>query len=74
MDQFVEIAKTVARVFAGTLLAAVIAAMMDGLNVFELSWEIWQPFVVAACIAAGTVVVNALNPSDSRYGLGANSG
>ena len=71
MEQVIEIAKTVGRVFAGTLLAAVIAAMLDGLDVMTLSWEVWQPFVVAACIAAGTVIVNALNPQDSRYGLGA---
>lgn len=71
MEQVKEIAKTVARVFAGTLLAAVIAAMLDGLNVMTLSWEVWQPFVAAACIAAGTVLVNAINPSDSRYGIGA---
>lgn len=71
MNQMTEIAKTVARVFAGTLLAAVVAAMLDGLNVFTLDWAIWQPFVVAAAIAAGTVIVNALNGADTRYGLGA---
>lgn len=73
MNQVIEIAKTAARVFAGTLLAAVVAAMLDGLNVFTLDWQIWQPFVVAAVIAAGTIVVNALNPADTRYGLGVSS-
>lgn len=71
MSQFNEILKTVLRVFIGTMLAAVVAAMLDGLNVFTLDWELWQPFVVAGAIAAGTVIVNALNPTDTRYGLGA---
>lgn len=71
MSQTKEIGKTVLRVFAGTMLAAVIAAMLDGLNVLTLEWEIWQPFVVAGAIAAGTVIVNALNSTDPRYGLGA---
>ena len=69
--QLLEIGKTIARVFIGTMLAAVVAAMLDGLDVFSLDWAIWQPFVVAGAIAAGTVLVNALNPSDSRYGIGA---
>ena len=69
--QLLEIGKTIARVFIGTMLAAVVAAMLDGLNVFTLDWEMWQPFVVAGCIAAGTVLVNALNPADARYGIGA---
>ena len=67
--QLLEIGKTVARVFVGTMLAAVVAAMLDGLNVFTLDWQIWQPFVVAGCIAAGTVIVNFLNPKDTRYGV-----
>ena len=69
--QLLEIGKTIARVFIGTMLAAVVAAMLDGLDVFTLDWEMWQPFVVAGCIAAGTVLVNALNPADARYGIGA---
>jgi hypothetical protein len=69
--QLLEIGKTIARVFVGTMLAAVVAAMLDGLNVFTLDWEMWQPFVVAGAIAAGTVLVNALNPADARYGIGA---
>lgn len=73
MNQVREIAYTVLRVFAGTLLAAVVAAMMEGLNVFTFEWEVWQPFVVAGAIAAGTVIVNALNKYDTRYGLGVSS-
>ena len=69
--QLLEIGKTIARVFIGTMLAAVVAAMLDGLNVFTLDWAMWQPFVVAGAIAAGTVLVNALNPADARYGFGA---
>ena len=69
--QLLEIGKTVARVFIGTMLAAVVAAMLDGLNVFTLDWATWQPFVVAGAIAAGTVIVNFLNPADARYGIGA---
>lgn len=73
MNQLKEVSFTVLRVFAGTTLAAVVAAMLEGLNVFTFEWEVWQPFVVAGAIAAGTIVVNALNKYDTRYGLGASS-
>lgn len=70
MSQIAEVAKTVARVFLGTTLAYAVAAMLDGVGVLTLSWEVWEPFVVAGAAAAGTVIVNALNPSDHRYGVG----
>lgn len=71
MSQWKEVGKSALRVFAGTLLAAVVAALLAEVDVFTLEWEIWQPFVVAGCVAAGTVLVNALNPTDPRYGVGA---
>jgi len=69
VKQVTEIAKTCARVFVGTLLAAVVAA---GVGVLEWhTWADWKPVIAAAGIAAATVVLNALNPADDRYGLNA---
>ena len=67
MNQLTEIAKTVARVFFGSLLAAIVSA---GVGVMEYGWTDWKPLVFAAFSAAAVVVINALNPEDSRYGLG----
>lgn len=69
MEQVKEIAKTCARVFFGTILAAVVAA---GLGFLEWdTWADWKPVLAGALIAAATVVLNALNPSDTRYGVNA---
>ena len=67
MNQLKEIAKTCARVFAGSLLAAVVAA---GVGVMEYGWTDWKPLVFAAFSAVAVVIINALNPADARYGLG----
>ena len=68
MEQLKEIAKTCARVFFGTLLAAVVAA---GVGVLEwTTWGDWKPVIAAAGIAVAVVILNAVNPADERYGLG----
>ena len=68
MNQMKEIAKTCARVFFGSLLAAVVAA---GVGVMEYGWTDWKPLVFAAFSTVAVVIINALNPADSRYGIGA---
>lgn len=69
MKQSRAVAYTAARVFAGTLLAALLAA---GVGVLDWStWADWKPVLWAAGAAAATVVINALNPKDTRYGIGA---
>ncbi len=68
MNQVTEIAKTCARVFFGTLLAALVAA---GVGVLEWdTWADWKPVIAGAALAAAVVVLNALNPADTRYGIG----
>ena len=68
MEQLKEIGKTCARVFFGTLLAAVVAA---GVGVLEWdTWGDWKPVIAAAGIAVAVVILNAVNPADERYGLG----
>ena len=69
MKQVTEIAKTCARVFCATLLAAVVAA---GVGVLEWdTWGDWKPVIAAAGIAVAVVILNAVNPADDRYGLNA---
>ena len=66
--QLKQILWTVLRVFAGTLLAAFLA---DITNLMNFAWADWKPVIVAAIAAAVVVVINALNPKDGRYGIGA---
>ncbi len=66
-EQLKQVAYTVARVFVGTLLAAAIA---DLTNLMNFQWGDWKPVIVSAIAAAAVVVINALNPKDSRYGIG----
>lgn len=68
MNQVKQIFYTVLRVFIGTMLAAFVA---DVTNLSDMHWVDWKPIVFAAIAAAVVVVINALNPKDSRYGLGA---
>lgn len=69
MGQVKEIAKTCARVFCGTILAAVVAA---GIGVLEwTTFADWKPVLAGAGIAVATVILNALNPADTRYGVNA---
>jgi len=68
MNQVKEIAKTVARVFLGTLLAAFVA---DIANLSTFAWADWKPIIFAAIAAAAVVVLNAINWTDPRYGIGA---
>jgi hypothetical protein len=68
MEQWKQIVYTVARVFIGTMLAALVADMA---NLMNLQWADWKPVVFSAISAAIVVVLNALNWNDPRYGIGA---
>jgi hypothetical protein len=70
MNQWKEILWTVLRVFFGTLIASAIAI---GVGVMDYGWTEWKPLVFAALAAASVVVINALNPKETRYGIGAGS-
>ena len=67
--QLIEIGKSVARAFCGTLIAALVAT---GVGVLEWdSWSDWKVPLAGACVAAGVVILNSLNWKDARYGIGA---
>jgi peptidoglycan biosynthesis protein MviN/MurJ (putative lipid II flippase) len=66
-EQLKQVVYTVLRVFAGTLLAAFLA---DITNLMNFAWADWKPVVIAAIAAALVVVINAINPKDTRYGFG----
>lgn len=68
MSQAKQILFTVLRVFVGTMIAAVVA---DLTNLMNFAWADWKPVIIAALAAAGVVVLNALNWTDPRYGIGA---
>jgi len=71
MEQVKQIAFTLLRVFVGTLLASVVAA---GLNVITWTeWSDWSVPLAGAGIAVAVALINALNPKDARYGIGASS-
>lgn len=70
-QQMIEIAKTLARVFFGTLIAALLAS---GAGVLEWdTWAEWTPVLWACGVAVGTAILNSLNWKDPRYGVGASS-
>ena len=68
--------------FANSPIASAVkgfAAVVVALAVAEwtatgvIGFDKWQTWVIAALAAAVVPVVNALNPSDHRYGVSANS-
>ena len=68
MEQYKQMAYTIARVFVGVIVASLIA---DLANLMDFHWDDWKPVIVAAIAAALVVVANALNPADTRYGINA---
>lgn len=67
MEQAKRIVYTLLRVFFGALIAFVLA---NQLNIFDVSWSNYEGAVVAAASAVLVAVFNALNPGDTRYGIG----
>lgn len=66
--QLTQVAYTVIRVFAATVLAQ---AALDLFNLMDFHWADWKPILVSGTAAGIAVVIVALNPKDARYGLGA---
>jgi hypothetical protein len=68
MEQWKQIAYTAIRVFVGTVLAAFV---LDIANLMNFNWADWKPIIYAGVSAVVVIVLNALNPKDARYGIGA---
>jgi hypothetical protein len=69
MEQYKQIAFTLARVFFGTMIAFIIS---NGVGLLDMvTWADWKPVLTAAIAAVLVVILNALNPSDTRYGINA---
>jgi uncharacterized membrane protein HdeD (DUF308 family) len=68
MEQWKQIAFTVLRVFAATVLAQVV---LDLANLMSFHWQDWKPIIVSGVASVLAVIIVAINPKDSRYGLGA---
>jgi hypothetical protein len=70
MSQFNEWLATTAmgsalKVFVGVFLTLALAAWTQG---GEISFEAWQTWVIGALGVSAPIVINWLNPKDSRYG------
>lgn len=61
------------RVLAATLFAAVVAVWNSTPDRNVLAWDVagWRAFALAVASAAMLTVINALRPSDTRFGRGA---
>lgn len=70
MQQWTEVGKTVLRVFVSVTLAQVV---LDLFNLMNFHWADWKPIIVSGAAAAIGVIIVALNPKDTRYGLGAST-
>jgi hypothetical protein len=67
MEQAKRIVYTLLRVFFGAVIAFVLA---NQLNVFDVSWTNYQAAAIAGASAVLVAIFNALNPGDTRYGVG----
>lgn len=55
-----------AKVFLGVLLGAVLLTWKsEGV----ISFDHWQTWLIGALAVAVPIVINALNPADTRYGM-----
>jgi hypothetical protein len=69
VEQYKQIAYTLLRVFFGTLIAFIIS---NGIGLLDMqAWSDWKPALTAAISAVLVVIINALNPGDTRYGVNA---
>lgn len=58
---------TALKTFVAVLLSGVVASWATDR---AISFDKWQTWVIAGLVSALPVIVNWLNPSDSRYGKG----
>lgn len=68
MDKFKLVAIDFVCVFVVTFLAQVI---VFGTNLFHTTWATWEEAIASAILSGLTVIVAALSPVVSRYGIGA---
>jgi len=57
---------TAGKTFIAVVLSAAVADWATGGAISLANWEAW---VIAACVSAVPLIVNALNPQDPRYGV-----
>jgi hypothetical protein len=55
------------KVFLGVLLGAV---LLTWTSEGVISFDHWQTWVIGALAVAVPIIINALNPADTRYGKG----
>jgi hypothetical protein len=58
------------KVFASVVLTAFVADLV-GVTSFGDVFSGWQAWVIAGLVSAVPVLINWLNPADTRYGKGA---
>ncbi len=68
MDKFKIVAIDFVCVFVVTFLAQVI---VFGTDLFRTEWATWEEAIASAILSGLTVIVAALSPVVSRYGIGA---
>lgn len=65
----IEVVKSWAKVFLASALAAFFA-ILTSTQALPTSTEAWQGILIAGLVSVIPVVINWLNPSDTRYGRG----
>lgn len=64
-----EVLKSWARVFGAALLTAFLT-IIGTTQALPTSQEAWMGILIAGIMAVGPVILNWLNPNDTRYGRG----
>ena len=60
-----------AKVFLAAFLGQLLYAFLhEGVGIFDLNMDMLEKAVTAALVAVLPVIINALNPQDTRYGKG----
>ena len=67
MDKYKSVVLDFVSVFLVTFLAQVI---VFGTDLFHTAWNTWEQAIASAIVSALAVIVAALNPTVSRYGIG----
>jgi hypothetical protein len=58
------------KVFSSTVLAEYLILMGKGISIFEWNMQTVEALVTAGVVAVLPIIINVLNSSDTRYGLG----
>lgn len=65
----IEVVKSWAKVFLASALAAFFA-ILTSTQALPTSTEAWQGILIAGLVSVIPVIINWLNPNDTRYGRG----